>query len=396
MKVGIYAPFYHPFEGGAERVARRVAQEMARRHDVVVFTLRYDPALPAEEQDGPVRVRRVPYEQSRRLGLTHLRAPALGEALRATDLDVLQIHGVIFPNLALGVARDARRRRVPTVLVTHGLYEAYLGDPRDPLLRRLLYLATVRPLLGLLLRATPHVALLAPGERDLMARLRYPEARTTVVYNGFEPPRRDAASGQRFRERHRLGDATLLLHVASVKPNKGHDVVLDALPPVAARFPTVRYVVIGGVAEPWREFAEAQRARAENGRLKDLALFLGHVSDAELADAYAAADVVLLPSRSETFPLTLLDAMAWGKPVIASDVGGVSHVLADRQNGLMVSPGDPAALAAAIEEMLADDERARLGQQAAETVDRFTWERVVERYEEICARLTRPGAATGG
>jgi len=54
MRIGIYAPYYHPFEGGAERVARRVALGLAGEHEVVVFTLQYDPDLPSEEMDGPV------------------------------------------------------------------------------------------------------------------------------------------------------------------------------------------------------------------------------------------------------------------------------------------------------------------------------------------------------
>jgi glycosyltransferase involved in cell wall biosynthesis len=389
MRIGIYAPYYHPFEGGAERVARRVALGLAGEHEVVVFTLQYDPDLPSEEMDGPVLVRRVPYAQTHPFGFTRTASPALLEMIGAAQLDALQLHGVTFPDLALGVARLARRRRVPTLLVTHGFYEAYFGDPRQPLPRRLLYLAAMRPLLAALVWASTHVALLSPSERALTARVRYPDARTTIVYNGFEPPDRSGASAARFRDRHGMDADSVVLHVASVKPNKGHDVVIDALPEIVARFPSVRYVAIGQLDGPWRDFAQTQLGRVGKSDLRGRAVFLGHVSDNELADAYAAAEIVLLPSLSETFPLSLLDAMAWGKPVVATDVGGIAQVVRNGENGLLIPPADQDALARSLARLLGNsEERARLGQCAAETVERYRWENVLDRYETICRHMT--------
>src|SRR5437773_321334 len=99
MRIGLYAPFYHPFEGGAERVARRVAQELARWHQVTVFTLRYRPELPADEQDGAVRVLRAPCRERSMLGFTRQQAPALAASIERAELDLLQIHGATFPDL---------------------------------------------------------------------------------------------------------------------------------------------------------------------------------------------------------------------------------------------------------------------------------------------------------
>lgn len=389
MNIGIYAPFYHPFEGGAERVARRVAQELAAHNQVTVFTLHYDPELPAEEDDGPVHVRRLPYSITKPFGFTYVQAPELLRALQAARLDVVHIHGVIFPNLALAVTRLLRRRHVPVILAPHGLFEAFDGDPKLPLVKRSLYLAAIRPLLASLLWSVSHIALTSPEEHRLLRHFRLPARRTTLVYNGFEAPRRGTANAERFRQRHGLEHAPLLFHVASVKPNKGHDIVIRALPQILSRFPSARYVIVGKTDGLWHDYAQELMNQVAASGVGASVVFTGHVTDEELADGYAAADIALLPSFAETFPLSVLDAMAWEKPVVATNVGGIAHMLDDRQSGLIVPPGDADALAQALVQLLSDAQlRQRMGQHGATIVTRkFDWRQVIHRYEQIGERL---------
>jgi glycosyltransferase involved in cell wall biosynthesis len=106
----------------------------------------------------------------------------------------------------------------------------------------------------------------------------------------------------------------------------------------------------------------------------------GFVPRGELETEYARAAIVVCPSRREGFGLTCLEAMAYGKPVVASAVGGLRDLVVDGQTGLLVPPRDPAALRAALERLIGDRElRLRLGAAARDRArERFSWERVVD------------------
>jgi glycosyltransferase involved in cell wall biosynthesis len=160
------------------------------------------------------------------------------------------------------------------------------------------------------------------------------------------------------------GDA--LLCIAAVTPDKGHDVLLDGL--AAAADLTWRCACVGSLdRDP--VFADAVRHRAQglDGRVR----FPGPRTGAELDGAYASADLLVLPSRAETYGMVVTEALARGLPVLAAEVGGVTEALGYGEDGtrpgLLVPPGDPAALGAALRSWLGDAElRGRLRRAARE------------------------------
>ena len=107
-------------------------------------------------------------------------------------------------------------------------------------------------------------------------------------------------------------------------------------------------------------------------------------------ELFAAADASLLSSAWENFPHTLVEALAVGTPVIATEVGGVPEIVEDGVNGLLVRPHDPEALAAAVRRFFGDDElRARLRANAVPSVERFAPERLLDTLESVLLRATR-------
>jgi glycosyltransferase involved in cell wall biosynthesis len=160
------------------------------------------------------------------------------------------------------------------------------------------------------------------------------------------------------------GDA--LLCVAAVTPDKGHDVLLDALATVTEL--SWRCACVGSLdRDP--AFADAVRRRARDGGLGDRVCFPGPRTGPELDRAYAAADVLVLASRAETYGMVVTEALARGLPVVAAEVGGVTEALGHGENGtwpgLLVPPGDSAALGAALRAWLSDVElRGRLRRAA--------------------------------
>jgi glycosyltransferase involved in cell wall biosynthesis len=183
-----------------------------------------------------------------------------------------------------------------------------------------------------------------------------PPARVHVATPGV-----DAAAPAR-------GTATAgaLLCVAAVTPGKSHDVLLEAL---------------AGMAElPWRcrcvgsldrdpAFVERVRLRAARGGLGDRMSFPGPATGAALDRSYAGADLLVLPSRAETYGMVITEALARGLPVVAAEVGGVPEALGQGADGVrpgaLVPPGDPAALGAALRSWLGDPGLRRSWRRAA-------------------------------
>jgi glycosyltransferase involved in cell wall biosynthesis len=200
-----------------------------------------------------------------------------------------------------------------------------------------------------------------------------------VIHNGVEVHAR-GMSGRRALPRR-------VVVVANLRREKGHDVLLLAAAQVARAFPDARFELVGGGPE-----MPALRTFARELGLESVVSFLGHRED--VTARLEAADVLVLPSRSESFPNAILEAMAAGLPVVASDVGGVREVVRDAETGLMVPPGDPAGLASAICRLMADPLLAyRLGDAArAEVTARYSFGRMVDQFEALyLSELARGG-----
>jgi glycosyltransferase involved in cell wall biosynthesis len=175
--------------------------------------------------------------------------------------------------------------------------------------------------------------------------------------------------------------ATVLCNVANVGLRKGHDVLVDAL---TLMEPDSEYRCwIAGSFEHEPQTVEAIRGAIAEHHLEETVKLLGRRRD--VPDLLNAADIFVLSSRQEGFPITILEAMAAGKPVIATDVGGCAEAVVDGETGLIVPPENPQALAEAISALISDIERARaMGEAGRSRVEReFTVDRMVEQHLEL-------------
>jgi glycosyltransferase involved in cell wall biosynthesis len=163
-------------------------------------------------------------------------------------------------------------------------------------------------------------------------------------------------------------DGGALLCVAAVTRDKGHDVLLDAL--ATAEDLPWRCACVGSlVRDP--AYAGGVLRRARGSELGDRVRFAGARTGPELDRAYAAADLLVLASRAETYGMVVTEALARGVPVLAAEIGGVSEALGrgvdGTRPGLLVPPGDPAALGSALRSWLGDaDLRGHLRRAAGE------------------------------
>jgi glycosyltransferase involved in cell wall biosynthesis len=171
--------------------------------------------------------------------------------------------------------------------------------------------------------------------------------------------------------------------IGRLAPQKGLQYLLRAAPEVLRDNPNALFVLVGD--GPERQTLEAE---AKCLGIQGSVCFLGVRED--IPELLASLDVLAMPSLSEGLPMALLEAMASAKAVVASRVGAIPHVIQDRVNGIMLSPGDVSGLATALLDVLKYRElRMALGQEARETVEsRFSAPSMAKCYLEVYREAT--------
>lgn len=181
-------------------------------------------------------------------------------------------------------------------------------------------------------------------------------ARWFVVLNGIDVDRfaSGRTSPQLYAELNITQDDPVVTTTAMVAWIKGTDILLDAAAEVVARFPRVKFLVVGESLCAPEEYLDTLRALIQRHGLTANVLLTGRRQD--IPDILALSTLFVLPSRREVCPVSLIEAMAAGKPIIATDVGSVSSILDNGRCGVIVPPENPRALAKAIMELLESSE----------------------------------------
>jgi glycosyltransferase involved in cell wall biosynthesis len=300
----------------------------------------------------------------------------LSRLLRAEACDLVHLH--TGRSAWLG-ALAARWAKVPCV-VTRRQDKRLAGSPK----RRLLYRRLATASVGI-----------SPGVTEQLLAAGAPTGRVSTIWSAVDPARlQPMEAAGAVRARLGLGPNDLLVvSTARLVRRKGLDVLFEAL----TRLRTQRSVTVALAGDGPERAALEERAQAVSSPPARRALMLGSVAD--VGSLLAAADLFVLPSRAEGLGVAALEAMALGRAVVATDVGGLGQAVADA--GVLVPPDDATALADAIDR-LADDSvaAARLGERAARRASEvFGFDVQVERYLALYHRVVagdpEPGAALG-
>lgn len=300
-------------------------------------------------------------------------------ALGGNPVDV--VHGHCGEDIAVGpLARlAARRHHCPLVITVHTSirHNMRVASARTVWLRLAGGLTERRAL-----AAADMVIVLTPTAADRLLREGIPDSRIQVIPPGYDPDLFAADASDPFPDlgRPRVG------YIGRIAPQKDLGTLINAFGRVTE--PACLLIVGDG---PSRRAAE-QQARPLAGRVR----FTGFAPHARIAAVLQHIDLLVLATRYEELPSVLIEGMAAGLPVIASRVGGIPTLVDHDVNGLLVPPGDTAALAAAISRVLTQPATAaRLAAAARQTAQRYTWPALARQVAAVYLQVTgkpRPAA----
>jgi glycosyltransferase involved in cell wall biosynthesis len=378
LRIAHLTATFPPYPGGAGNTCYRFAKGQAERgHHVEVFTA---PAEGEAPDPGGAVVHRI--EPVLEIG----NAPLIPSLARIDGFDLVHLHyPFIFGSELTLLGRMSRRRRRQALLVHYKNRLVGNGARRGPFTA---YEHTVAPLLigvadRVCVLSADHASsvpyLRRAGERDPEKLVQMPNGVDTEL---FSPGPDDAG----IRASLGIGeDATVVAFVATL--DRAHhfkrlDLALDALASIDDE--RLHLVVAGG-----GELLDDFRARAAAGGIGERVHFLGAVAHSELPSVLRSADLLLLTTEPpESFGIVLIEAMACGLATIATEYPGVRAVVDDEKTGLVIDPGDPAAVAGAIRRLVDAGPSSRAGMGAAgraKAVELWGWPRLIDRMDEAYA-----------
>jgi len=357
--------------GGAEVLAVRLAQRFSIKYPVAIALI--DGRGPLEKHLDTQRIRTCVI--GRKPGLDW------GCVFRLRRMLMERVPAVIIahqytPFFYCSVARSLVKH-FPIIYVEHGRFY-----PDHKKLRRFLFNRF------LLRKNDVIVAVGHAVKRALVEKEGFPARRVSVIYNGVDSRRFDSCFAKRNDYRRLLGampDDVIVAHVARFDPLKDHLTAVKAMQDL--RHSAIKLVLVGD--GPTRTEVEAT---VRDMKLGDSVQVLGYRED--IPEILMASDIFLLTSLNEGIPVTIIEAMMAGLPVVATEVGGVSEIVVNGETGLLVPPGNPDAIAKALRQLATDvDLRIRLGRagrQRAEIL--FSEDRMFAEYDAIVSRFITPNA----
>jgi glycogen(starch) synthase len=371
---------FHPSLGGVEELTRQLAHSLRDAgHNVILITNRWPHALPAHETFEGLPLFRLPFYSpigSLRAALTY---PIKSRVTHQAITDILVQHDIQLLHLqcistnALYAARAAKTLHLPLIVSLQGelTMDASHLYQRSHLARRM-YQQTLAA-----------ADLLTACSADTLAEAesffgRPFGLRGSVIPNGI----RLADFANITPHSH---PRPYFLAIGRHVPQKGFDTLLQAYANALTKNPNLSHDLL--LAGDGPSNADLQNL-AKSLNLTNRVHFLGRTDRPKTAALFAGCDFFILPSRHEPQGIVNLEAMAAGKPVIATNVGGVPEIVHHNHNGLLVPPENPETLAAAMLILAADTAlRTRLGNQALATAKSHDWPQITNRYLALYTQL---------
>lgn len=354
MRIVQVNAFHYPFYGGIEHRMHHICRRLGKRHEVFVLTSQLA-GTPAREEMDNYTVVRLPSRFLHIYNPPYAKVRGTAEAIQELRPDLVDLHYRWAPSLTKGVLSYAG----PKVYTCHNTIGEGVGLTH--------YLSAWNDKAFFKkMDSFDRVVCVSEFMRKDVEQHGVEAKKLITIHNGVDMPSRSSKDGD------------YILSLGRIVRLKGLEYLIQAMREVSAPL-----VICGDGPDRKR----LERLTAKLG-LSDKVSFTGRVSEEEKAQRLAECRCFAVPSTQEAYGLVAAEAMSYGKPVIASDVGGLPEVVGDA--GLLVPSGDVSALSKALISVTTDGElRSRVGQAAKSRVAQFSWDDITRRTEELYEGLVR-------
>lgn len=379
MRIAVVTPSFHPLIGGIELYFLNLSKEFVRRgHEVHVYTADRVMGIhvsPPEEDMYGVKVHRLPV--LRELTFRAKLWPSLFRRVTETSPDVIHVCGHDHLHSPVSILA-ARMRRVSVVTTTWGPLEKQSECRGVERFVFNFYDATVTPILFQMCdKVLARNPLVVPWLRSYHT----PERKIRMTPAGIPEDFFTPADGESFRKKYDL-EGRIALYVGRLTPQKGCHQLIKTIPHVLERVGDANFVFVG---PDYIGFQSQLLKLSHELGVEDHVIFTGPIREAEAEkEAFAASEIFIMPSSFEGFCQAALKAMAQGKPVVLTNVGGLPYVIDHGVEGFLVEYGDSRGMAEAISRLLLSPDLAKkMGEKGRVRVRKYTFPALAEQMEEI-------------
>ena len=384
MKILQVIPYYIPAYtfGGPPVIVHQISKELVRRgHEVVVYTSNAKshfsrlPLKSTEIIDG-VEVHYFRILTSRVVGRLFITPQLVLQARKELDsFDVIHLHEYrTFQNIV--VCLFAEKKCKPCILQVHGALPV--------LMNRQITKKLFDKILGnRLLKSMKKMIALTESEQNQYELIGISKKDIEIIPNGIDVSKyQELPSRNNFRRKHGIPSNTrIILYLGRLHHYKGIDILIESFSHLKTRRNDIVLVIVGPDHGALNELKE----QCFGLGISDSVIFTGPLFNVEKSEVFVDADVFVLPSLYEAFPMVLLEAFAFSKPVIASGIDSIARIIEHRKNGLLFKPSDALALEQSIQLLLKNQSLAHnLGANARKKLEEeYTIAQVVDRMEKL-------------
>ncbi|MFH1368246.1 MAG: glycosyltransferase family 4 protein [Elusimicrobiota bacterium] len=371
FRIGMLISRFYPIQGGTELQCYRLSKELARKNNQIFVLTQLLPGLKAADEYGGLPIFRQGIPLKNRIGsLGYVLSGFFWLRKNLDNFDILHVHLASAPAVLAGII--SRLYKKPVILKFGGSRKT--GDIHTSL-------STLHgnQKLGFIRNNMSHFVCPSKEIRGELLTAGFPDDKISIIPNGvdtseFRPADRDEKSGLRQRLGLSLNER-IVIYSGRFENGKGIEVLLETWERLRKEMRDIRLILIGtgSLEAPLKK---------QYGNV-DSVSFLGWKENT--ADYLRAGDVFILPSFGEGLPNSLLEAMSCGLACVSTNIGGVSEIIRDGENGLLVEPKNSDALLNALRTLLSQKEKsAGLGGKARSFIEQgFSIEKVAEQYETI-------------
>ena len=374
MKILQVIPYFTPKRGGDVNVVYNLSKHLAERgHKVTIFTtdFEFDTGY-IQSLDG---FRVVPFHCIANIGMM-LISPKIKKQLKKEIMDFDVIHMHDFRSYQNIIAHHyAKKYNVPYVIQAHGSVLPFFQKQRLKKIFDLFFGYRI-------LRDASKMIASTKTEVEQYKKMGVDEDKIEIVPNGIDLSEYENLPEKReFRRKYSIReDEKMILYLGRIHKIKGIDLLVETFADMVKELDSLKLVIVG----PDDGFLSTLKRQRENLKISDKILFTGLIPEKDKLGAYVDADVYVLPSVYETFPVTVLEACACGTPIIVTDRCGIANIVNDNNVGHVVEYNKD-QLQDAIFKILTNVELRRYFGESGKMLvrEKYSWDIVVEQLEKI-------------